>query len=142
VKASVAGECTGFEGLNSSRATGGLWRKTWAKSLKESELISSGEIVPLKYSGTGSGGIRTERSCGAEEIQEEENRRLEIAVENSEIPLTVRSWRSRGEVNPSAIAYRHSAFGEVIFDPLKSRVAISRVIWDRRSERDRWHEIP
>jgi hypothetical protein len=69
--------------------------------------------------------------------QEEENRRLEIVVENREDPQTVRSRGSCGEVNSSAIAYWHSATDEVRRDSLKSRVAISRVIRSRRSEQGR-----
>jgi len=38
---------------------------------------------------------------------------LREAVDNSEIPLTIRSWRSHGEVNPGATAYQHSGFKEV-----------------------------
>jgi hypothetical protein len=44
-------------------------------------------------------GFELREAVEVEEIQEEENRRLEIAVENREIPLTVRSERSCEGVN-------------------------------------------
>jgi hypothetical protein len=47
LRTAAAGECTESEGLNSSRAVGGLLRKACGKSLKESEELSSGGIVPL-----------------------------------------------------------------------------------------------
>jgi hypothetical protein len=45
-KISVAGECTESEESSTLRAVGSLLRKSWVKSLKESEESSSGGIVP------------------------------------------------------------------------------------------------
>jgi hypothetical protein len=66
-KISVAGECTESEGSNTLRAVGGLLRKSWVKSLRESEFTSSEGIVPFVHAvGTDPGEARTGRSFGAE----------------------------------------------------------------------------
>jgi hypothetical protein len=119
------------------------------RSLKESEKLSSGGIVPRACCGN-----RPGRDSNQEKLMERKEssrrriRRPGIAVENREIPLTVGSGEVARDLtlkrrkNP---AHRISAFG---FDEarvacsLKSRVAISESTGAVDQSRDTWRKIP
>jgi hypothetical protein len=76
-------------------------------------------------------------------LQEEENRRLEIVVENHEVPQTVRSRSRWGKVNPRAIAYRRSAFDEARLHARRNREwRFPDLTGAVDCHEGTWHEIP
>jgi hypothetical protein len=60
----VATSAQSLSDFNTSRVVEVEHRKGASRSLKNQSHQSSGGIVPCKHSGTGSGGIRTEKSHG------------------------------------------------------------------------------
>jgi hypothetical protein len=82
----------GSKGPDSSRAVGGQLRKACVeKSLKESEELNSGGIVPCEYFGNRPRKGSNRKNLWNREISKEENRQLGFAEESRETPLIVRS---------------------------------------------------